>query len=332
MNKNKKVLRLQEIAMRADAPVLFNATVEPIVLSAFARNDGQYRRYVRIGTVPNFKPKRAKRLFMNERLDRLGEYEEYKDVRWAKVGAEWAAHKYGKLIGVSYETITNDDTDEVVQVSDEFGRIAGLTRAEFIPKFLDRLPISRDLEGAQLRGPLTPDLIERALQAWGSQRDHGGEEVNLTLGRVVHHGTTLGRSLRTIIRPSTDGDYNAYAGALPDDGLVDEPRIKNKMSIYMLTDPAAYAPLEMDFLVNPADARENYSERPRVIAEPGTPVGTWLPGDAGMGSEGFRFDTLASKVRDNFGGGWREEALPPERFAGEEGHRLGIMRIEVEAA
>lgn len=332
MNRNKKALRLKEIAMRADAPLIFNSTVAPIVHSAFARSDGQYRQYVRIGTVPNFKPRRAKRLYLNERLDKLGEYEEYKDVRWASVGAEWSAHKYGKLIGVSYETITNDDTDEIVNVAEEFGRIAGLTRAEFIPGYLARVPVSRDLQGQPLRGPLTPELIDRALRAWGSQRDHGGEEVDLPLGRVVHHGTTLGRSLRSIIRPSTDGDYNAYAGALPDGGFVDEPRLRNKQDIYFLPDPAAYAALEMDFLVNPDDARENYSQNPRVIAEPGTPVSTWLAGDAGMGSEGFRFDTLASKVRDNFGGGFREEALPPARFGGEEGHRLGIMRLQIAAA
>lgn len=332
MNKNrsKQPRSLSEIATRADAPLLMAASIDALVSVAYEENLSQYERYTSVGSAPNFKPRRSVTLTTNDRLDDLNELEEYKEGKFSERSAEWKIRKWGKKLGVSYEMLIDDDFDAVRELAQNYGQIAGLTVGEFIPGFLDALPVTLDTAGVALSGPLTESLVDRALQRWGTMTNHDGQRVNLPLGRIVFNETRYGRGLRQIIRPSTTGDYNQYSGALPEAGFVNEQNFgaDEQNFIYLMPDPARYRTLALDFLRSPKDARENYTSGPRTIPEPGVPRADWLPGDAGAGSEGFRFDSLSFKIRHVFGGGWREEALPVE-ISGGVGHRLGIIKIEV---
>lgn len=131
----------QEIAVRALAfragpyqgtdsfPVLFEDAMRKILLASYALQADTWRLFCDVDTVPDFRPSpRYRTGEMGGTLDRLNEHGEYKN-KAIPDGSKTliSTETRGNIIGLTRETIINDDMGALANQSATFGRLAGRT-------------------------------------------------------------------------------------------------------------------------------------------------------------------------------------------------------------
>lgn len=291
---------LREALTRQDAPVVLQGMIDIFVRQAYEYKTSNWRRYVTVDEVTNFREIENAIVYTDDVLDRIIEGEPYPEGRIVEDVARWRVHKYGKILKVTYEMMVNDDLRAIRNLAINYGRLAESGEPRLVGSLLDSLAVSDDLDGNPLTGALDETLIQRALNAFYERQTAGGRKLNVRPAYVIASGRWVD-PLRTIFRPSTVYDFNPLAARVE---VIEEPYLPASAvnSIFFVADPALMPGIEVDFLNVPFDARENYTNGPRVIPDSIQPLSA-LPGDVGLAGEGFRYDTLAYKVRHVYGGG-----------------------------
>lgn len=122
----------QESMGRADFTYLFGDVIDRQLLAAYQTQAVQYPAYAKRGRVRDFRTVKRYTLDGGEAvLNKVKEHAPYK-MRAVSDGVyEYAVEKYGDKIGVSWETMVNDDLDALADLPTRLGNAARRTEERF---------------------------------------------------------------------------------------------------------------------------------------------------------------------------------------------------------
>lgn len=112
----------------SDFPNLLENVLHKILLGAYAITPDNWSQFCLVGSVSDFRPTRRNRMGSFNRLDKLNEHGEYKNKSIPDSEKELiAASTLGNIIGITRESIINDDMDAFSRLAPWLGRAAKLS-------------------------------------------------------------------------------------------------------------------------------------------------------------------------------------------------------------
>ena len=136
MSGKRPVYHLQEAMTTSDFPALFGDVIDRTTLAAYNTTEANWRGIAGSRSVRDFRPARIydPRIASGgtSRLDVVKELEEYPEAALTEGGyVTLTVRKYGRRMGFSWETLINDDLDELQQAPARLGRAARTTENWF---------------------------------------------------------------------------------------------------------------------------------------------------------------------------------------------------------
>lgn len=169
------------------------------LLAAYQAITPQWAQFATRTTVRNFKPKRMVDILGGRStLDRVPELSEYPGADYKSREYFIKAAKFGRMFGISWESLINDDLDEVRTIPNSFGTAASLTEEnaalEQVANLTTGAPNTaffKDYTSDPIPGPnttpgtgaLTTENLATALTTVRTRKDHEGNLV--APGRLV---------------------------------------------------------------------------------------------------------------------------------------------------
>lgn len=132
LDGRKPTYLLQEAMTTSDFPLLFGDILDRQVLANYAETAQTYRNYCKIGSVRDFR--NVKRNYTEGAeglLTTVAEQAPYPEVSLGEGQYTYAVNKYGQRIPFSWETMINDDLDQLKDIPQRFGRGARRTEEHF---------------------------------------------------------------------------------------------------------------------------------------------------------------------------------------------------------
>ena len=116
---------LQEAASTADFPAMLANTMYKLMLKKFTEYPATWTNLVSDTTnLKDFKEQQRNRLSESDNLLSVEEHGEYKDSSLIDEKVRFSPKKFGRIFGVSWETLINDDMQEIKKQPERFGRSA----------------------------------------------------------------------------------------------------------------------------------------------------------------------------------------------------------------
>lgn len=116
---------LQEAASTADFPAMLANTMYKLMLKKFQEYPATWTNLVSDTTnLKDFKEQQRNRLSESDNLLSVEEHGEYKDSSLIDEKIRFSPKKFGRIFGVSWETLVNDDMQEIKKQPERFGRSA----------------------------------------------------------------------------------------------------------------------------------------------------------------------------------------------------------------
>lgn len=116
---------LQEAASTADFPAMLANTMYKLMLKKFTEYPATWTNLVSDTTnLKDFKEQQRNRLSESDNLLSVEEHGEYKDSSLIDEKIRFSPKKFGRIFGVSWETLVNDDMQEIKKQPERFGRSA----------------------------------------------------------------------------------------------------------------------------------------------------------------------------------------------------------------
>jgi hypothetical protein len=183
MTGRRPVRQLQEAMSTSDFPLLFGDVLDRQMLASYRETPSVWRSFCRSKTVPDFRDVKRRYLDGGDgTLPAVAELGEYTQVTRSEGEYTYAVSKYGAAFDLSWETLINDDLDQLRDQPVRFGRAA--RRSE--DKFATSLIAGASGPDATLFS-LAHDNLETAalsvaglttlLSAFTGQTDAGGEPI-----------------------------------------------------------------------------------------------------------------------------------------------------------
>jgi hypothetical protein len=190
------------------------------LLAAYEAQAPQWAEFVTRTTVRNFKPKRMVDILGGRSsFDRVPELSEYPGADYQRREYFIKVAKFGRMFGFSWESLINDDLDELRTVPNAFAAAASATEDDAALELIANLDTGApntaffkdhtsdtDSDGNPLPGPnttpvtaaLSEDALSAAITAVRSRRDHQGKLVRAGRLRLVV-GVALEMTARRIL-------------------------------------------------------------------------------------------------------------------------------------
>jgi hypothetical protein len=285
----------------SDFPVLLENVLHKMLLAAYATAPDRWRSVAATGSVQDFRAHPRLRLGSLPRLDTLLESGEFKHLHFPDAEKESIqAGTFGNLIGLTRQSIVNDDVDGFTRLTTMLGRAAG--RSIEIDVFAlfglnsgegptmsdgNALFDAAHTNIAATAGAPSQALLEESRVLMAKQKDPANNDF-LDLRPDVWVGPIgLGAAVRTAVNAEFDFDAETTAttgkfmkpNVVRDlvSEIVDTPRLAGDRW-YLLADPSVAPVFEVVFLEG--------QESPVIEAE-----------------QGFDFDGVRWKVRHDYGVG-----------------------------
>ncbi len=163
------------------------------LLAAYQAQAPQWAQFATRTTVRNFKPKRMVDLLGGRSsLDRVPELSEYPGADYKSREYFIKVAKFGRMFGFSWESLINDDLDEVRTIPNAFATAAALTEdnaaLELIANLSTGAPNTgffKDYSGENIPGPnttpataaLSTEALAAAVTTVRTRKDHQGNPV-----------------------------------------------------------------------------------------------------------------------------------------------------------
>jgi len=128
----RPVNHLQEAMSTSDFPILFGDVLDRQMLASYRETPQSFRQWARVKSVPDFRA--VKRRYTDggdAGMDKVTEWGEYKEVHRDEGEYGYSVEKYGNIFRLSWETLINDDLDELRDQPVRFGRAARRTEERF---------------------------------------------------------------------------------------------------------------------------------------------------------------------------------------------------------
>lgn len=285
----------------SDFPLLLENALHKMLLAAYMTSPDKWRSIAATGTVNDFRPHPRLRLGSLSRLDALLESGEFKYKHFPDAEKEVIqAATQGNIIGLTRQSIVNDDVDGFSRMVVMLGRAAGLSIELDVfalfalnsgagPTMQDGNPLfhSSHANIAATAGTTTQALLDESRILMAQQTDPAGNEI-LDLRPDVWVGPIAqGAATRSAVTAEFDFDAAQSGGSSkfmkPNtvrdlvSTIVDTPRLSGTRW-YLLADPAVAPVIEVVFLQG--------QESPVIET-----------------MEGFDFDGVKWRVKHDFGVG-----------------------------
>lgn len=252
-------------ATTGDFPVLLENTIHKVLLAAYATMPDTWRRFCAVGSVSDFRTHNRYRLGSFGQLSSLNEHGEFTNKAIPDGSKETiqAATK-GNIIGISRQTLINDDLGAFAGLATQFGRAAALSIEIDVYALLALNgglgPLMND--GNTLfhashnnignGSALSVEGIDGDRIVMASQKDPSGNEILDLRPAILLIPIGQGGNARVINDAQYDPDTanklqkpNKVRGLFRD--IVDTPRLAGTRR-YLLADPAIAPTLEVAFL------------------------------------------------------------------------------------
>jgi hypothetical protein len=119
---------LQEAASTTDFPAIMANTLYKVMLKSYQEYPSTWTQIVsETSSLKDFKEQTRTRFSESDNLLEVGEHGEYKDSSLQDEKVKYAPKKYGRMFGVSWEALINDDMAEIKKQPQRFGRSAART-------------------------------------------------------------------------------------------------------------------------------------------------------------------------------------------------------------
>lgn len=182
---------LQEAASTADFPAMLANTMYKLMLKKFTEYPATWTNLVSDTTnLKDFKEQQRNRLSESDNLLSVEEHGEYKDSSLIDEKIRFSPKKFGRIFGVSWETLVNDDMQEIKKQPERFGRSAARSVDYDVWSYIRSNPVIYDGKNlfetaTHLNKPASnTELSEAALataySAMASQKDLKGYAIRTT--------------------------------------------------------------------------------------------------------------------------------------------------------
>lgn len=189
---NRAVFLLREAMSTSDFPLLFGDIIDRSMLAAYRETMPTWPNYVGRKTVRDFRDVREFAIDGGEAvLSEVPQGDEYPEAALSETRYQWGVKKYGRRMPFLWETLINDDFDELAQIPARFARAARRTEERLATQlFVDAngphaslytagsKNIINPTNGATATNPpLSIAGLQDGFRVLGAMRDAGGEPI-----------------------------------------------------------------------------------------------------------------------------------------------------------
>lgn len=270
---------LQEAASTTDFPAIMANTLYKVMLKSYQEYPATWTNIVsETSNLKDFKEQTRTRFSESDNLLEVGEHGEYKDSSLQDEKVRYAPKKYGRMFGVSWEALINDDMAEIKKQPQRFGRSAARTIDKDIwdhirsnPTIYDGTALFTAGHGnAAGSGTMTTTLTESALvdayKAMIGQTDLKGYPIRIVPKflvcsplKEIHVWKLLNTVNGALPTSGTNTNPDPIAGAQ----IHNQPTVRNFFAgklvpifvpwfdaeeWYLIADPGQYDTIEVGFL------------------------------------------------------------------------------------
>ena len=216
---------LMEAASTADFPAMLANTMYKLMLKKWEEYPATWQMLASdTANLKDFKEQQRNRLSESDNLLGVNEHGEYKDSSLVDEKIRYSPKKYGRIFGISWETLINDDMQEIKKQPERFGRAAARSLDYDIWSFIRSNPVIYD--GVNLFDATThknkpnsnTELSEAALasayQAMTIQKDLKGYNI-----RIVPKYLAVSPAQEIKVWKM----LNMVQGAIPTSGVATDP-------------------------------------------------------------------------------------------------------------
>ena len=306
---------IREALTTSDFPYLFGDVLDRQVLASYKAVDPEWKKFVRMGTVPRIYPQVGGYRFAltggDQYLAEVAEKGEYLASERDETRYPVSVKKYGRQFDISWESMINDDLGALNDTPERFAKAAVRTEHRLVSgTYVADLVAAANLYAAANGNsgalPLTIANLENTCEAMAAFLDANGEPI-MNRAALLVVGPGLEFTARQILTAATKMWTNVVAAsvAYPTANvisqyglqLVIDPYIpiyapNAVLSWFLFADPRDIAAMECDYLTG--------HERPEICMKAsdkvnigGGPIGP-MEGD-------FATDNVFYRVREVFG-------------------------------
>jgi phage head maturation protease len=279
----------------SDFPQLLQGAGNRVLRQSYDSYAGGLKRICRPSTVRDFRAKQLLMLGEAPTLLKVNEHGEFKHGSMAEGKESYALATYGRIFGITRQSMVNDDLQAFGSMAVKLGRAAAEFEAKFLvdlltsnPTMTDTVALFHASHGNLATGGASALQSSSLVTARTAMRLQKGLDattpVDVTPRYLVVPAALeqTGLQLIATITPGSISDVNPFSGKLE---LVVDPRLDavSATAWYLAADPGTIDTLEYAYL--------DGEEGPQVFT-----------------SEGWEIDGIEFKVREDFGAGaidWR---------------------------
>ncbi len=114
--------RLIELAATTDFPGVLRDAMNKAVLTGYRSVPKQWEPFTRKRNAPDFKTLYATRVSDNQNLLLVNEGEDYQDSTKSEQEESYHVHKFGRIFGITFEALVNDDTGQLLRSIETWGK------------------------------------------------------------------------------------------------------------------------------------------------------------------------------------------------------------------
>ncbi len=254
--------QLQEVMTTSDFPLLFGDVLDRQVLAAYREWPSVWTAIAKRAIVNDF---RSVKLYpptwgADSRLEAVPETIEYPESRLTEqTPIEYSVKKYGRKTGFSWESLINDDLQQLTNIPERLGRAARRTESRaVIELYVDasgphatlfstanKNRVHTENGGATDNPPLSIAALQSAFTVLSNQRDENGEPMMLEMVTLVVPPALEVTARNILNATSIEATTLGAGGAPPNPATAGEQRLviqnwmRNKLTL--VVDP--YIPM-----------------------------------------------------------------------------------------
>lgn len=305
----QKAKGLLEADSKSDFPEFLYGPVRQSMWHGYEAVQGQYRRYAKVESAPDFNERRLRGLNGMSKPGYIGDHGHAPPMsRSERKSASLVVDTYGGQYSITRQAIINDETNELLNSAPaEMGEASGLFIVETIIAFVESNPLAPD--GTALfhatrnnlgSAALSEDSLVTAIAWMTKQTDDIGRRITVNPRTLVVGDPRVQLIANRILQSQNAGGQQTYTGAagvgsaimdkgtinpvqglLPSDAVVYDPYFSDANDWYLFADPAKVPMFAVGFL--------NGQEKPTVFQK--NPEKRGVLG--GGGQDPYTFDLLS---------------------------------------
>jgi len=257
--------RVRGLHHTTDFPLLLMDTVNRTLLAQYQQQARTFERWARRTTISDFRPIsriRLTEIFGN--LEEVKEGQEYKYATLSESGETYQLTKFGKIIGITWEAIINDDLSAFTRLPQAFAAKAAINQSNIVYNVILQNPAMADANllfsaahknftgtaGSLTAGgtAISEASLTLAYQTFSTQTDAAGDFIT-----VMPKFLVVGPKNQFLAMKLTSANYTPNkqtdipVGMLTGLEVIVDPRITN-YEWFLIADPATIDTVEYAFL------------------------------------------------------------------------------------